>query len=403
MKDRLSGQNFQGFGAKMTQISMEYKMKKIFSGLILAYSAVGLASYEKQFPQYFEYCTGTQLKYQKEYFDGAQGGPGGHGFMYIHGLCKDMDQTYPQVKPCDRKSTHQGVGISLDSDYTNVAWVAVPGRDLMLLGESSRKAIGKREIEHVLNKSIEHKIFQNVKMKQDAVTREGFGTVAHERAAALFSIGTDIAVAWARDLRCVKIPVTKKAIASAANYLNQVNDSYYKGNKSYKWSMVSNNCTHLAMNTSAAMGMNPSIEVDRALPVQLFNLAVPANAYMMYADKILNERVSAKKILRSEVFQQFGYYPVQVGSLLVREAVFPTSEMFKNDELRGISLPRKKLLKMFTTLKRYDRQLTPQNTELKANSESWIERYSKMRGQQKVSAEDSYVEVQLERAQKLAK
>jgi hypothetical protein len=378
-------------------------MKIILTGLLLTCSAMALASYEEQFPEYFEYCTGTQLKYQKEYFDGAQGGPGGHGFMYIHGMCKDMDQTYPQVKPCDRKSTHQGVGISLDSDYTNVAWVAVPGRDLMLLGESSRKAIGKREIEHVLNKSIEHKIFQNVKMKQDAVIREGFGTVAHERSAALHSIGTDIAVAWARDLRCVKIPVTKKAIASAATYLNQVNDSYYKTNKTYKWSMISNNCTHLALNTSAAMGMNNSIEVDRALGIQLFNLAIPANAYMMYADKILTSKVSSKEIIHSEVYQRFGYYPVQVGSLLVRERVFPSNEMFQNDELTGISLPRKDLLKMFATLKNYDRKLTPQNTELRANSEKWIERYSDMKEKSAASMNQSYVDSQLEKTRELAK
>ncbi len=371
--------------------------------ILMTFSAVSFASYEEHFPQYFEYCTGTQLKYQKEYFNGAQGGPGGHGFMYIHGLCKDQEKTYPQVKPCDDSSDHLGVGISLDSDYTNVAWVAVPGRDLMINGERARKVIGKTDIEHVVKKSMELKIFENVKMKPAAVSKEGFGTVAHESAAALFSIGTDIAVAWARDLRCVKIPVTKKAIASAAIYLNQVNDSYYKGNKSYEWSMISNNCTHLAMNTSAAMGINKSIKVDQALPVQLLNLAIPANAFMMYADQILDESVSAKKILRSKVYQQFGFYPVQVGSLLVREPVFPSSEIFKTDELNGISLPRKKILKMFTTLKNYDRKFMPENTDLKANSESWAERYSKMRGKQRVSAEQNYVEAQLEKAMELAR
>ncbi len=382
---------------------MEFKMKKIMTGILIAYSALSFASYEEHFPQYFEYCTGTQLKYQKEYFNGAQGGPGGHGFMYVHGLCKDQDQSYPQVKPCDESSDHQGVGISLDSDYTNVAWVAVPARDLMISGDRARKVIGKNDIEHVLKRSVELKIFQNVKMKPAAVTKEGFGTVAHERAAALFSIGTDIAVAWARDLRCVKIPVTKKAIASAAVYLNKVNDSYYKGNKSYEWSMISNNCTHLAINTSAAMGMNKFIKVDKALPVQLLNLAIPANAFMMYADRILKKSVSAKNILQSDVYQQFGYYPVQVGSLLVREPVFPSSEIFKTNELNGVSLPRKNILKMFTTLKNYDRKFVPENTDLKVNSERWAVRYSRMRGKQKVSAELNYVEAQLEKAMELAK
>lgn len=349
-------------------------MKRLFAMTLILAAGFAQASYDKHFPQYYEYCTGTQLKYQKNYFNGATGGRGGHGFMYIHGLCKDETKNYPQVKPCDANSSHEGVGISLDSDYANVAWVAVPGRSLMMFGNSARKAIGQKEINHVLDESVRLRIFENVKMKPEAVSKNKFGSVAHEKAAALFSIGTDIAVAWARDLRCVRIPVTRPALSKAANYLNSVNDKYYKGNKTYEWSMLSNNCTHLAMNTSAAMGINSPLKVDRLLPIQLMNLAVPANAYLMYVDKAVRAEPEAEDIEEHPSFKKFHFYPAQVGSLMVRIKVYPTNEMFTNDELEAFTLPRKNILKLMSTPEDYDKYLTAKTTNLRANAEAWKDR-----------------------------
>lgn len=376
-------------------------MKVLVTGLLLLSSSVALSSYDSYFPEYFEYCTGTQLKYQPAYFGGSEGGPGGHGFMYIHGLCKDFSKSYPQVKPCQSDSSHQGVGVSLDSDYTNVAWVAVPGRNLMMFGDTERRQITEEDIQSVANKAVALKIFQNVKMKPAYVTDNTFNTEAHEKAAAIYSLGTDIAVNWGRELRCVRIPVQKSAIAAAAQYLNEVNDKYFKNNIPYKWSMLKNNCTHLAVNTSHAMGINSSIETDRSAIRQLFNLAVPANAYLMYADKAVLNEVNAKEISKSKAFKSFGYSPAQLGSLLIHMPVYPDNVMFRTTELVAFTLPRKNIIKLLATPIRYDKFATSENSDLVENAKKWKELYLNMQPRDNDPKFNDYLEEQKKLAESI--
>lgn len=369
-------------------------MKALATGLLILSSTMALASYEDHFPEYFEYCTATQLKYQPEYFGGSVGGPGGHGFMYIHGLCKDYSKSYPQVVPCQSDSNHQGVGVSLDSDYSNVAWVAVPGRDLMMNGNLDPKAVTEADVNALAEKAVELKIFENVKMKPEYVSKNAFNTPEHEKAAAIYSIGTDIAVTWGRELRCVRIPVNKSAIQAAADFLNDVNNKYYKNNVPYEWSMVKNNCTHLAMNTSAAMGINPKIKTDGSTVAQIFNLGIPANAYLMYADRAILNKVNEKEIYKSKPFKNFGFHPTQLGSLMIHQQAFPDNVMFKTSELVAITLPRKNVLKLLATPIGYNKHATPENTELQANAQKWKAIYSELQSKEGHDEFNAYLEQQ---------
>lgn len=379
-------------------------MKLPLLGLALLYSTVGLAaSYEETFPNYFEYCTGTQVKYQPAYFDGGEGGAGGHGFMYIHGLCKDYSKNYPQVVPCASGSDHKGVGVSLDSDFQNVAWVAVPGRGMTMYGDKKRSKITNADVQSVAQRAVELKIFENVKMKPDYVNKHAFNSADYQKAAAIYSFGTDLAVSWGRELRCARIPVTRLALFSAAKYLNEVNDKYYKNNVPYEWSGFKNNCTHLAINTSHAMGMNSSVETDRNALVQVFNLAVPANAYLMYVEKMVLEEASERNIVRSQSFKNFGFHSSQVGSLMTRIKVYPSNAMFKTDDLNSITLPRFSLTRALATPESYDRYLRPDNSEMKANALKWRDLYSKMEGSREGLKFENYLKQQKAMAAKIIK
>lgn len=370
-------------------------MKKSFIGLALLYSGLSLAAgYDDHFPNYFEYCTGTQVKYQPAYFGGGEGGPGGHGFMYIHGLCKDYSKNYPQVVPCSSNANHKGVGVSLDSDYSNVAWIAVPGRDLTMFGEKKRSAITEADVQSVAQRAVDLKIFENVKMKPDYVTKHRFNSVQYQKAAAIYSMGTDLAVAWGRQLRCVRIPVTRSAITAAANYLNSVNDKYYKNNVPYEWSGFKNNCTHLVMNTSHAMGINASIETDRNELIQLFNVAVPANAYLMYAEKAVLKEADEDEITDSTSFKKHGFHASQVGSLLIPIKVFPDNVMFRTSELKAFTMPRRNILKMRATPESYDRYMTDENTVLTENARRWQDLYQKMDGSRESQKFQNYLKQQ---------
>lgn len=355
-------------------------MKKLLLLLSLLSTFLVHASYEEHFPQYYEFCTGTQLKYQPEYFSGAEGGIGGHGFMYLHGLCKDYSKDYPQVIPCSETSDHKGVGITLDSDFVNVSWVAVPGRDFLLFGNTERKVISKEDIADVAKKASDLRIFENVKTRPDFVSQYKLNSAEHQKASAMWGIGTDIAINWARDLRCVKIPVSSKALEKAAKFLNDLNDKYYKTGLEYKWVQNGNNCAHFAMNTAHAMGISKGIKTDKGKVEQLFNLAVPSNAYMMFVDKtVLKNKPSLGKIARSETFKSLGYHPVQVGTLLSKYSVYPESVIFKVEELKGLTLPRKNIFKLLATPQKYDKHVAKEKySVLEVDAGAWVKHYDKL-------------------------
>lgn len=368
------------------------------------FATLAQASYEDHFPRYFEYCTGTQLKYQKEFFDGAVGGKGGHGFMYVHGLCKDYTKNYPQVIPCSelKTRTHDGVGVSLDSDFSNVMWIAVPGRDLMMTGEQERKNLSKEEIESIAARAVELRIFENVKMKPEYVSKHPLNSKEGQFAAAMYSIGTDIAVNLARELRCVRIPVPEKSIAAAADFLNKKNDEFYKTGKEYKWDMAKNNCTHLAMNTSHAMGINRSILTDAALVRQIFSLAIPSNAYLAYVDKTILKQQTVGRIKRSRAFKEFGFHPNQVGTLMQKFDVYPENAMFITSELEAITLPRKNVLHLLATPQKYDSKLEGSKySDLKLSAIRWHAMYNRMLEKTENAEIRQYLEEQIELTEKI--
>jgi hypothetical protein len=366
--------------------------------------------YDEVFPEYFEYCAASQVKYTKTYFEGSVGGPGGHGFLYVHGLCKDNSKGYPQVKPCEEEGS--GVGISLDSDYANVKWIAVPGRDLMMNGNHSPEDINPvslEEIENVKLKAYELEIFKGVELKAEDIAKYKFGSKQYEMAAAEWSIGTDLALRFGRELRCTRTPISKSQVSDLANYLNAENDKYYKTEAVYEWSFVYNNCSHLTLNAGASIGINQSIKADQSFLKQLTNIAVPANAYMSVSDQWTLKKLKLRHLRKSDSLKKYSTHPNQFGSLMQKLPAFKTNHMFLTDDIKGISIPRKNILKMFKTAKGYDKYLDKkENTDLEENAKKWVKIYQKLikklekKGDQE-SIEYSYLSKQLEKSLSILK
>ena len=354
-------------------------MKKLILALsVLTVSSVALAAYEDHFPTYFEYCTGTQWKLQS----GEEGGSPGHGFTYIHGLCKDYRSEYPQVIPCSEvspdlkeKYPHEGVGISLDKNFSNVMWVAVPGRGLMLNGNVERKAIMNSDVEAHVKTITDLKVFNEVISKSDKLKPLTPGSAEYLKMIATDTLGTDHAVNWARELHCVKIPAPKESLDNVSAFLNYSNNQYKTG-KEYVWSKLSNNCVHLSMNASHAMGINKSIKLDQKGLSLVTNMALPANAFLMYADLAVLAKMPSNKLL-SKVLPENGFYPVQVGSIMESHEVYPGGDVFKTDDLGVLTAPRfLKPWKLLATPEKYEsKYMTPRNSELRSNAEMWAERY----------------------------
>ncbi|WPU65460.1 hypothetical protein [Peredibacter starrii] len=379
-------------------------MKNLLRTLpLLVLSAVAHAAYEDHFPAYFEYCTGTQWKLQ----NGEKGGIPGHGFTYIHGLCKDYRSTYPQVIPCSEVSAelkekypHEGVGVSLDKNFSNVMWVAIPGRNLTLFGDIERKAISNDDVKNIIQKVTELKVFQDVVHKGERAQSLPFNSQEYLEEVADATLGTEYAVSWARELHCTRIPAPVESLPAVAKFLNEANNQYKDG-PGYEWSKVSNNCAHLAINTSNAMGINKSIKLDQGGIKKLFSMALPANTFLMYADQTaLKKKPSLRKL--SKTLNEKTFSPVQVGSLIANYPAFPSGEKFNTDDLKVLTAPRPKSpLKLLSTPEKYEKKhMTPENSELKANAEMWQAHYLKLINQldidQKGSVLEQYLQEQLE-------
>lgn len=349
----------------------------ILTSLLFSLSAA--ASYEEHFPTYFEYCTGSQVKTKSGY----TGGPAGHGFTYIHGLCKDYRDTYPQVLPCSEvskemreKHPHEGVGISLDKNFSNVSWVAVPGRDLLLFGEKERKAISNADVDEVVKRITDLQVLQDVKMKPKNLENLQLNSKEYLRAAAIHTLGTDYAVNWGRELHCVKIPVPAEKIKLTANFLNETN-LQYKNGPGFEWSMISDNCANLSANISNMMDINASMPTNQFILKQLFNIGIPNNTYMMYADKAVLKKPSLNSI-EKEVKKK-GFSNVQVGSLMNKYDVYPSGDVFDTENSRMMTAPRYgNPLKFLETPRKYVKRMREDNTELKANAQKWTEIYDSL-------------------------
>lgn len=219
-------------------------------------------NYDQIFPLYAEECAFTQFSRKGE----APGGTGGHVALYLKGVCVDGSQGYPRIKLCDELANAQsladvpkeklqdpewGVGVSVDKDFTNVNWVAVPTKSFFLHGKPNLLVKGKEGTPVVDQVALEQTI-------QAALPYfKGISGILPEESdpAKLINnaIGTDLAIDFARKEYCQRLPMGKESLQAMVDFLNKKqDDAHAKGNV---WDGLANNCAHTAHNAIAATGV----------------------------------------------------------------------------------------------------------------------------------------------------
>lgn len=306
------------------------------------------ALYSRLYPTHVEYCAGTELAF----IGGVKGGPGGHGFTYVHGLCKDMTKDYPQVKPCDGTEGHAGVGISVNSDFKNVNWVAVPTHSLVFNGDlRDKEKVTAANLERIADEAGNHRIFENVVLNKAELTRDAngralaVGSPDYMRAMAKNSVGTDLGTRLARNLECVRLPIRESSLQKIADHLNALNDGYYLGKREYVWSGLKNNCAHVATEILAEAGIRDAIPKEGSNLKELFNLAMPRNGvYTLIQNGILRSvlpwDVYGRADDRKSIESKDPFMPTQVGVLAKRYAAFKDNSVFKIST-RAVWVPQK--------------------------------------------------------------
>jgi len=320
--------------------------------------------YSAIFPYWMEYCAGTKL----DPLVGSPGGAGGHAILYINGLCKNNRLHYPQLIECGQASSRseQGAGVSVDSQFKNVNWVAVPGRDLFLFGDlSSSETVDQASIDPVVERALQLKIFEGVHLASKATEAE----IARE------AIGTDIALAFGRSLSCVRIPIQKSKLKNVENYLNGLNQKYFLGGKEYHWSGISDNCSHVSSNAFAAAGIRNFIPMDQPLYQQIWNLAVPANGLITLRN-IANFSDQSRP-----------------GGISVDYPIYRNNHVFKTDGLWALTLPPVSESGMIPAIIHSDESVKkPEYSQLLSNLEYWKKRYQEMKADSKVVQMDRAVQ-----------
>jgi hypothetical protein len=293
--------------------------------------------YERTYPFYTEVCSYTQFKSKA----GDVGGSAGHATMYIKGLCRDRKSPYPRLKACDAGQTPNGasgVDVSVNKMFKNVNWVAVEGRDMMFrAGLPEGEALTKANYQAVIQRLRVDQVVRGVEVSMD--TMKGFAalqdpTMTLQEYIIRKSIGTDYGVTLARKAYCGKVVLTEGQSLKMMDYLNGLNDRYFRGPEKYNWSGVSDNCTHTINNAFWAAGFRRERKTSRPFLIQIFNLAIPSNEFVRAAQLANQKPISdALTVFRDQrlkkMFNEEGFLPgLEEGIVQVRPMLAEGNEIF---------------------------------------------------------------------------
>jgi hypothetical protein len=237
------------------------------------------AAYTALDPYYVEFCALSEIQKKPGYGADIRGGVGGHSTIYLNGVCRTGD-SYPEIAVCPTDPASNGVGLSVNAHFANANWVAIPGRDFFYHGDLKPNQALTRPVydatkAHAARLGIYDAIrFHDVVFEDmpPGYTRDAFKYEV--------SIGTDYAVGYARDRYCARVPVSAAQMARITDYLNGLNRPYREGKAVYEWSVLNDNCIHVAHNALSSIGFWPLWPTHRLILVAAFDFPVPKNEFV---------------------------------------------------------------------------------------------------------------------------
>ena len=215
-----------------------------------AMAEIDMGIYNRLFPCYIEACAVTQ--YHKR---GAKpGGWGGHATIFMNGAEIDPAAGYPRLRLAatgkDLSGADSGVGVSVNQIFTNVNWVAIPGRlEFFRGGLAPEQTLEDSFYEAAVQRATAAGWFGGIAIR-DKLMRQKPDSMPLQEFVVRHSIGTDFAMNFARTAYCARLPLSREALGRAIAYLNAVNESARKNG--YTWDAYTNNCSHVAHNALAA-------------------------------------------------------------------------------------------------------------------------------------------------------
>jgi hypothetical protein len=288
--------------------------------------------YEELVAHYVELCAVSQYRP----VEGNLGGIPGHAVMYLKGACVDESSPYPRLRPCKYASTdtadpEHGAGVSVNRWFKNVNWMATPGKFLFFDGEVGRYAVlDPQRFDRTLERAIELDLYKGIELHP---VRGGDTPPELRDFIAAESLGTDFALRFGRTVFCARLPMPAEMLTRAMDYLNDLNDEYWRGEADYQWSGYSDNCVHTLHNSLAAAGVWEPKSIQTTKLRQLFNIAVPANTVVDLATlsneyPIEDYGKIRRDPLRWKGLTETGWLPATPGALVKTLPVIQLNELY---------------------------------------------------------------------------
>lgn len=337
--------------------------------------------YEELYPYYVELCALDQ--YRK--LDGHVGAFPGHAVLYLKGACRREDAPYPALEPCgepiaDPNHPRHGAGISVNRMFRNVNWVATPGKALFLDGElAPEDRLDPARYEAAIDRARTLGLYRGVEI-HDAWRSETPNGQPLDAFLSRSGVGTDYALRFARTLFCTRMPITASMLERAIAFLNALNDQYASGAADYRWSGYHDNCVHTIHNALAAASVWRPKAVWQIKALQLFHLAIPANAFIELAARGHETEIEPWWRLwldepAREALLRHAWLPNRDGVLIKVLAIHPHNALF--DTRHRLFVLEGPLRRAQT--RRLARMLEdPRYTDLTANLLHFERRYAKL-------------------------
>jgi hypothetical protein len=236
-------------------------------------------AYTALHPFYFEFCALSEIQKKPGFGADIRGGVGGHSTIYLNGVCRKGDG-YPEIAICADDPGANGVGLSVNAHFANANWVPIPGREFFYHGDLKPGQALTRDIYDATKAHAKRlRIYDSIRF-HDRVFDEMPSGYRRDAFKYEVSIATDYAIGYGRDRYCARVPVSMAEMIRIVAYLNGLNRPYRDGEAKYEWSVLNDNCIHVAHNALTSIGFWPNWPTHRFLLVAAFDFPVPKNEFV---------------------------------------------------------------------------------------------------------------------------
>ena len=174
----------------------------------------------------------------------------------------------------------QGVGISVNSHYSNANWTAADGPDFLWRGAlEPGERLTRASYDRTQERAKAMGLLDGVIFHKH-LFRDKPGGMSDRDYMYEISIASDYALTFGRDILRVRVPLDRARMTAIVTFLNALNAPYRDGAKLFKWRVFNDNCSHLAHNAFAQADIWKFWPTGQFVGTAAFNFPVPKNEFV---------------------------------------------------------------------------------------------------------------------------